>query len=120
MAQQCEERVFSGARTDIRGHRCSFRAVAQENGKWVCKRHTQAEKKKRDKEWERKYREWKDALDLKLAEESEQKRRAEIFPELLEALKGLMEAFGGVENHAQQAKWDVAMAAIAKAEGRER
>lgn len=39
-------------------------------------------------------------------------------PDLLTALRELMTAFGGVTTHPQQAAWDVARAAIAKAEGR--
>ena len=86
----CSAHVFSGARYDFGGHRCTKPVKVTLNGKSYCAihdpAHVEAQKQERNRVWQAERvaeRRKRDARD-------EQARRAEAYPELLAALKALV------------------------------
>ena len=83
--QRCEARSYD--RWSIGGRRCSKPAKVQEDGKWFCAVHSPAAVAKRraarDKRWDEENAERHQAW----IRSQERERRADLFPELLEALK---------------------------------
>ena len=87
----CEKVIWSG----FYKRRCSKKAKHEHLGAWYCKTHhpptvrakTDARNEKWKKEWAAKREQ--DALDA--AQKAERQRRADMYPELLEALKDVMQ-----------------------------
>jgi hypothetical protein len=95
---------------------CDKKAKYEHKGKWYCKTHhpptVKAKKEARDERWRNEWAEEREQLEQQEAQRAEQKRRADLYPELLEALKAILEAksdFDEGEAH------KTARAAIAKA-----
>jgi hypothetical protein len=122
---KCVGRTYNGYRFLM----CGVGAKHEHNGKWYCKTHhpPTVEQKRAEKQaqYERKYEAKELARDAEIAERNEMKRRADLYPELLEALKELdswlvcaciatPEDMAQSFPHMQQ----VVSAAIAKAEGK--
>ena len=111
---RCVGRVWSSGA--MSSHRCRKSATHEYLGEWYCKTHhppTRSEKREaraeeRRKEAAARYERW----EHEAAQEAEQKRRADLHPELLEALKAIVAITveGGAINK-------IARAAIAKATG---
>ena len=87
----CSAHVFSGARYDFGGHRCTKPVKVTLNGKSYCAihdpAHVEAQKQERNRVWQAERvaeRRKRDARD-------EQARRAEAYPELLATLKALVD-----------------------------
>ncbi len=112
----CIGRVWDGYRFYL----CGKKAKHEHEGGWYCKNHhpptVQAKREARDKRWEKKWAEQRERIAQQEAQRAEQKRRADLYPELLEALKDLLSLAdaslaGGVSTRA------AAHRAIDKAEG---
>lgn len=73
---------------------CSAGAKHEHDGRWYCKRHhPPAIKEKQDArtaKWEAKWRAEQEALAAEAEERAENARRAALYPELLEALRGML------------------------------
>jgi hypothetical protein len=116
MSHTCVGRAWSpGA---FRSHQCGKTAQYEHEGQWYCKTHhpptVAAKAEARQEELDRKWRYEKSLRDKADAERAEMKRRAALFPVLLEALKLAQQIIG----HPDDAHSKLIDAAIAKAEGK--
>jgi hypothetical protein len=105
----CVARVWGGYSFNS----CGKKAKHEHEGQWYCKTHhpptVQAKREARDERWEK---EWAERQE-RIAQQAEQKRRADLYPELLEALKAILATQSEFEEwEAQQA----ARVVVAKAE----
>jgi len=125
---QCSVRVYSGARWDFSGHQCSMAAKVERDGKWYCTKHDPVRiKAKREEEcrkWDARIEHEAQIRAAEAAEAAEQKRRAALYPDLLEALEAVkawaIEVEEGDQYKARILKpqaWEKVRAAIAKATG---
>lgn len=111
---KCVGRTYNGYRFLM----CGVGAKHEHNGKWYCKTHhpPTVEQKRAEKQakYEREYEARELAREAEIAERNEMKRRADLYPELLAALKEMLPG-------AEAMGWntDKARAAIAKAEGKQ-
>jgi hypothetical protein len=121
MSHTCVGRAWSpGA---FRSHQCGKTAAYEHDGQWYCKTHhpptIAAKANAREEERDRKWRYEKSLRDKADAERAEMKRRAALFPELLEALERIggftVSQFMGPNDMALECV-NVARAATAKAE----
>jgi hypothetical protein len=106
----CKERVWG--RYAFKSNSCGKKAKHEHEGHWYCKTHHPPTVVERDKarkaRWEK---EWAAARE-KVTQKAEQQRRADLYPELLEALKLAQSIIG----HPEDAHSKLISAAIAKAE----
>jgi hypothetical protein len=120
---QCVGQVFGAG--NYFGRMCGRTAKYEHNGKWYCKmHHPPTVKQKQDEKRAAFEREWaaqRAANKRAEAARAETKRRAELFPELLEALQAMLRM---TERHATPgliaapgSPVALARAAIARAEG---
>lgn len=118
--QRCCAMVYSNGSSFIR-YPCSKNASVERDGKHYCGIHDPVRKKEReDKNRAERSPKWdaRDKLQEKeRAEAAEQKRRAECFPDLLEALKGLIRHIGPVATYQDMPELNAARSAITKAGG---
>jgi hypothetical protein len=117
---RCCGRTYKG----FYGSACGRNAKVERNGKWYCGMHDPvaiAEKREaRNKEFDLKWAAERAQEAKKEAEQKEKKRRADCFPELLEALKvmtALCRLRYGNLDAGVFAEIEKAEASIAKAEG---
>jgi hypothetical protein len=114
MSHICIGRVWSPG--SFHSHQCGKTAQYEHEGRWYCKTHhpptIAAKAKARQEEQDRKWRYEKSLRDKADAERAEMKRRAAMFPELLEALKLAQQIIG----HPDDAHSKLIAATIAKAE----
>jgi uncharacterized Zn finger protein (UPF0148 family) len=112
---QCVDRVFGAG--NYFGRMCGRTAKYEHNGTWYCKtHHPPTVKQKQDEKRAAFKREWaaqRAANERAEAARAETKRRAELFPELLAALRLAQEWLQGSEPGRAQYLGVV----IAKAEG---
>jgi hypothetical protein len=96
--------------------RCDRNAKYEHLGKWYCKTHhpptVWAKREARSAEWNKEFEARQLAIKEVQAAKDEAARRAALYPELLEALKAMLE--NGQDYTATR---DKARAAIARAEG---
>jgi hypothetical protein len=75
---------------------CGKKAKHEHNGKWYCKTHhpptVEAKKEARNERWEKQFAEQRERIAQQEAQRVEQKRRAGLYPELLEALRMVRDA----------------------------
>jgi hypothetical protein len=107
----CVGRIWDG----YSSYSCGKKAKYEHEGKWYCKTHhpptVQAKTDARNEKYEKERAEQRKRLAQQEAQRVEQKRRAELYPELLEVLKEIM---SWEEN--EQMRWaQKARAVIAKA-----
>lgn len=125
-AKKCSERVFEG----FHSHQCSKSGKIERDGKWYCGTHDpvriKEKREERDRKWSEKFRAQRSAREQREKDEAEQKRRSDLFPELLEALEKLLGMFeseihneydGTSALESRLAEADEARAAITKARG---
>ncbi len=125
---QCVGQVFGAG--NYFGRMCGRTAKYEHNGKWYCKMHHPPTVKQKQEEkhvaFEREWAAQRAANERAEAARAETKRRAELFPELLEALKNLEKEFRKTYpvyyyaepwGHETNVPLQAARAAIAKAEG---
>lgn len=100
-----------------RHYSCGKKAKYEHEGKWYCKTHhpptVQAKNDARNERWRKEWAEQRERSKQQEAQRAEQKRRADLYPELLEACIYLVqgiEACGLTGVYLNQAR-----AAIAKA-----
>jgi uncharacterized Zn finger protein (UPF0148 family) len=78
----------------FRSYQCGVSAKFEHDGKHYCGRHhpptVKARQEKKRDEWSAKYEYERNLRNKALAEAAEQKRRAECFPDLLEAVNRLL------------------------------
>ena len=112
---QCVGQVFGAG--NYFGPMCGRTAKYEHNGKWYCKMHHPPTVKQKQEEkhaaFEREWAAQRAANERAEADRAETKRRAELFPELLEALKLAQSIIG----HPDDAHSQHIAAVIAKAEG---
>jgi hypothetical protein len=109
----CVGRIWGG----FSYYSCGKKAKHEHEGKWYCKTHhpptVQAKTDARNERWEKQFAEQRERIAQQEAQRAEQKRRADLYPELLEALKAILAAQSEFEEwEAQQA----ARVVVAKAE----
>jgi hypothetical protein len=109
----CNKRIWRG----LGSHSCSKKAKYEHKGEWYCKTHhpptVRAKTDARNERWEKQFAEQRERIAQQEAQRAEQKRRADLYPELLEALKAILAAESEYEEwEAQQA----ARVVVAKAE----
>jgi hypothetical protein len=107
----------------ISGYTCGRGAAYEHEGRHYCKTHhpptVKAKREESNAAWQLKFQAEQDARKKADAERAEQKRRAECFPELLEALQEVM-AWGTDENYVRaKDACEKARTAIARATGTE-
>ena len=116
-AHTCDGRAW--AQGAMNSHRCRAKAKVERNGKHYCGRHdpvaVEAKRAARNEDWDRQFEERQEALRAARAAEAEQKRRADCYPDLLEALEWVMDRL--VDKHETDESAVFARAAIAKATG---
>jgi hypothetical protein len=86
MTEQCKKRVFSGARHDMGGHRCSRKAVAEG---YCAQHHPEAEKARAlasHARWASRYEIEKGAFERKQAREKATKLAIEALRNLVRAV----------------------------------
>jgi hypothetical protein len=107
----CKARVWGGYSSNS----CGKKAKHEHEGKWYCKTHhpptVQAKKEARAERWEKEWAERQERIAQQEAQQAEQKRRADLYPELLEALRWI-----ATVNAMDYEYQKCARAAIAKAE----
>ena len=88
----CKGEVWSG----YSYHSCGKKAKHEHEGRWYCKTHhpptVEAKDKARSERFEKKWAAKRERDALEAAQKAEQQRRADLYPELLEAclnFKGL-------------------------------
>ena len=107
----CVERIWGGY-----SFSCGKKAKYEHEGKWYCKTHhpptVQAKMEARNERWRKEWAEQRERTEQQEAQRAEQKRRADLYPELLEALTDLL----GWQTLAPNDVVAAAQAAITKAE----
>jgi len=102
---------------------CSKSGSLEHEGRHFCKlHHPPTVKAKHDASIEAMHAKWADEkakADAKAQEAAEQKRRADLFPELLEALKALVSDCMASDFNEHWDSFKTAEAAILKAEGKQ-
>jgi hypothetical protein len=119
MSHTCVGRVWStGA---FHSYECGKTAAYEHDGQWYCKTHhpptIEAKAKAKQEERDRKWRYEKSLRDKADAERAEMKRRAALFPELLEALTYMLNVCPPINAQGEEAH-QKARAAIALVEGK--
>lgn len=123
-AIRCSEMIYGrGYR-----HQCSKSGKIERDGKWYCGTHdpvrVKENREERDRKWDERFRAQRADREQRERDEAEQKRRDDLFPELLEQLEKLLGMFeseihneydgtSALESRLSEA--DEARAAIAKA-----
>lgn len=94
MSERCAAEVWGGWHI----HPCTRAGRVKEGGKWWCKQHVPSLAKARTAERDRKWQEKWDRQDKERAEakaaQAEVQRRADCYPDLLAALKAVVECDG--------------------------
>lgn len=102
----------------FRSYECGKTAAYEHDGRWYCKTHhpptIEAKAKAKQEERDRKWRYEKSLRDKADAEHAEMKRRAALFPELLEALVSFTKSDYIKKQHPR--RYAAAIAIIAKVE----
>ena len=125
-AIRCSEMIYGrGYR-----HQCSKSGKIERDGRWYCGTHDpvriKEKQQERDRKWSERFRAQRSASEQREKDEAEQKRRADLFPELLEHLEKLLGMFeseihneydGTSALESRLAEADEARAAITKARG---
>ena len=129
-ARKCEEYVSGGSSWSSRSRQCSKNAKSQEDGKWYCGTHlpsaVRAKKDAMEARWDAKWYAERAVRYKAEAAAAEQKRRADLYPELLAALMAMTDgceyrSIGGDEpawhtkTMPSSASLDLARIAITKA-----
>jgi len=120
----CSGQIFQG----LRHHGCINKGKLEHNGKWYCGTHhpptIEAKRKEKNEAYIARIHRENESYKQRIAALTEQKRRADLYPELLVALENYMSAFGqALEAHGipfgdqQRAADSEARAALAKAKG---
>ena len=125
-AKKCSERI-SGR---FHSYQCSKSGKIERDGRWYCGTHDPVRiKEKREestRKWSERFRAQRSASEQREKDEAEQKRRADLFPELLEQLEKLLGMFeseihneydGTSALESRLAEADEARVAITKARG---
>lgn len=86
---RCCEKVFDGM--SIRGHQCTRNGKVERNGNWYCGQHdpeaAKARREAQNAKWQAERAAEAEKRRARDAEAAEQKRRAEMYPELLSVLR---------------------------------
>ena len=113
-------------------HQCSKSGKIERDGKWYCGTHDpvriKEKREERGRKWSERFRAQREDGEQRERDEAEQKRRADLFTELLSALDGILEygfSVGDVEyyrkgisvNTDRGKAYSQAMDVIAKARG---
>jgi len=125
-AKKCSKRISGG----FHSYQCSKSGKIERDGRWYCGTHDPVRIKEKREESARKWREMfraqRSASEQREKDEAEQKRRADLFPELLEQLEKLLGMFeseihneydGTSALDSRLSEADEARAAITKARG---
>ncbi len=109
----CREKVWHG----YTSYSCGKKAKHEHEGHWYCKTHhpptVEAKNKARNERFEKEWAAKREQDALEAMQKAEQQRRADLYPELLEALKLARSIIG----HPEDAHSKLISAAISKAEG---
>ena len=108
---QCSKRVHGSGDWDT--HQCTRKGVVVFEGRYYCQQHNPpAAAAKRDAHYQASHEKW--ATEAR--DRDEHQHRIDCYPELLAALKSLVNAHdAGVPLDRRDDRWGVAQAAIAKA-----
>ena len=125
-AKKCSERISGG----FHSYQCSKSGKIERDGRWYCGTHDPVRiKEKREesaRKWSERFRAQRSASEQREKDEAEQKRRADLFPGLLEQLEKMLRMFeaeihngydGTSALESRLAEADESRAAIAKARG---
>ena len=92
-AKKCSERI-SGR---FHSYQCSKSGKIERDGRWYCGTHDpvriKEKREERDRKWSEGFRAQREDSEQRERDEAEQKRRADLFPELLDALESVMNSW---------------------------
>lgn len=126
-AKKCSERISGG----FHSYQCPKSGKIERDGRWYCGTHDpvrikEKQQERDDRKRSERFRAHRSASEQREKDEAEQKRRSDLFPELLEHLEKLLGMFeseihneydGTSALESRLAEADEARAAITKARG---
>ena len=90
MSEQCQAQVYTGGGRGggyYSGHQCTRTSTDIEDGEWRCKQHSKAAKEARKAKAQARWDAQWAGIQRAGRRDAEQRRRAECFPALLDALE---------------------------------